>query len=333
MDKGSTEKSFDELLENETIIYRIINGLRTIYLHDTPYHIKAPSKQLIYQSQLLAQELKKSAMFNGWLSREEIVNIAIYNELISQDYKTQIEKIHKSIDDLKLEAYEKRLDGKRTAVLKRQIKDKGRLISQIMESSMFLDRYSVESYVEVERARFLISPNIYDNNWKHVEFPYFVWNHIVMKFFSAYVSATKMRELARSDDWRSMWNISKDNVFGVSSIEMTDDQRQLIMYSKMYDSAYSSGECPPDFVIEDDILFDGWRLFEAKRYEEYKKGKNNEDDKLGSEVYQFATSKEHAQNILEQNTSQSRKIIKERQDAVNKAGKLREYQLPDKQGR
>ena len=41
----------------------------------------------------------------------------------------------------------------------------------------------------------------------------------------------------------------------------------MVSFSRMYDGAYGSPECPPDKVIEDDDMFDGW-LIDQRRTRE-----------------------------------------------------------------
>ena len=52
--------------------------------------------------------------------------------------------------------------------------------------------------------------------------------------------------------------LGKEEMFGIPSCDLSDDQKSVILYSRMYDSAYESPDRPTDEVIEDNDMFDGW---------------------------------------------------------------------------
>jgi alpha-amylase/alpha-mannosidase (GH57 family) len=106
----------------------------------------------------------------------------------------------------------------------------------------------------------------------------------------------------------------------------------------MYDSAYEHPECPPDNVIEDDDLFDGWMIHQ-RRESEKNKNKNRTEkilegkklDKAG-EVFIMANSQEEAQNIYNLNDNTSRHIIRERNTVIqSNSDMIDNTKLPDVQ--
>ncbi|NCA30865.1 MAG: hypothetical protein EBS93_09130, partial [Chitinophagia bacterium] len=116
----------------------------------------------------------------------------------------------------------------------------------------------------------------------------------------------------------------------------TDEQKTLVVLTKMYDSAYQHPECPPDSVIEDDDMFDGWMIVQ-KRENEKIKNKNRTEKMLegknlnkAGEVFIMANSQEEANNIYDLNESASRHIIKERESIIKQSqGIIDVAQLPD----
>ena len=88
-----------------------------------------------------------------------------------------------------------------------------------------------------------------------------------------YISTSQLRELARSEPWRSYWWIDK-NVFGKSPIKLSDTQKLLIVFSKMYDSAYENTDRPPEEIINDDDAFDGWMLLARQNQDKEKQNKS-----------------------------------------------------------
>jgi pyruvate/2-oxoglutarate dehydrogenase complex dihydrolipoamide dehydrogenase (E3) component len=126
------------------------------------------------------------------------------------------------------------------------------------------------------------------------------------------------------------------DLFGKPTINWTDEQKTLVVISKMYDSAYEHPECPPESVIQDDDMFDGWMIIQRREHEKNKDKNRNEkilkDKKLGNakEVFLVANSKEEAQNIYSLNNANSRNTIKERQNIILHTGsEVSETDLPD----
>lgn len=139
-----------------------------------------------------------------------------------------------------------------------------------------------------------------------------------------------IRELARSDPWRLYWILSKNNgtpLFSHSSVEMTDYQYQLVLWSKIYDMAFESNNRPGDDVIEDDEKFDSWNQAERKRINEQIK----EGDKqltMGGENY-IPCDEEGAAEVFKLNDVISRANIHNRQKLIESKEEVKEAELPD----
>ena len=86
------------------------------------------------------------------------------------------------------------------------------------------------------------------------------------------------------------------------------------MYSKMYDNAYQNPDCPPDEVIEDDDMFDGWMISERREREKNKKKKNLDKvtDQKGDEIFVMADSPEDADDIVDVNDYSEKMRLRDR---------------------
>ena len=70
-----------------------------------------------------------------------------------------------------------------------------------------------------------------------------------------------IREIARSIEWRMFWTLSRENLpalFNRTVGDITFNQRLLVYWSRVYDSAFETPEPPEKDVVEDDDLFDQW---------------------------------------------------------------------------
>ena len=92
-------------------------------------------------------------------------------------------------------------------------------------------------------------------------------------------------------------------------------------------------ESPPDKVIQDDDLLDGWLILQNRKREKERVEKEM-DKKIGKnkgaqEVYIMAETTEEAQKVEMLNNAMTKGIKKQRQKMVDKHGEIQEQHLPD----
>ena len=145
-------------------------------------------------------------------------------------------------------------------------------------------------------------------------------------YLSAQIREEIIRELARTEPWRSYWGAAKTegSIFGKSASQLNSEQRSLINWSKFYDSIQEHMEAPSEDVIQDDDLLDGWLIIQNRKRERDKLEKEI-DKKIGKnkgaqEVYVMADSQEHAEKINSLNTRMVRGIVKGREKQMDAAG-------------
>ena len=102
-----------------------------------------------------------------------------------------------------------------------------------------------------------------------------------------------IRDLARNDPWRSLWLMREScdlKLFANQDRELSIDQKNLLVWSRMYDNIQESMDCPTDDVIDDDDMLDGWFLLQAEKRKkeqaemEFEEG-TNEKIKNADEVF------------------------------------------------
>ena len=128
----------------------------------------------------------------------------------------------------------------------------------------------------------------------------------------------------------------KENCFGVSSSQWTDDQRTLVIFSKMYENAQQSLDCPSDEVFEDDDMFDGWMIDQRRKREEEMKKKqtdavNTTNYGNAGEVFIMAKNEDDANKIYDLNETSERRVLKERAAVVTRKGRVDASEMPDTQ--
>lgn len=116
---------------------------------------------------------------------------------------------------------------------------------------------------------------------------YFQWTYFLLNevMNEGSLEITTLREIARSTEWRLIWTLSRENlpaIFDRPVGGLTLNQRLLIYWSRVYDSAFESPEPPDKEVIEDNDMFDQWLANRDLNHKEEKTGgKLNEHQEQG----------------------------------------------------
>jgi len=170
--------------------------------------------------------------------------------------------------------------------------------------------------------------------------PYDFRKHSIAQVHQAYndqlCTEKQVRELARSDPWKSIWTMKEISpLFINGDRDMSVDQKNLVIWSRIYDNVQESIDCPPHDVIDDDLLLDGWFIFQRKKREkdladrDFDSMTKNEKIKGADEIYIMANSREHAKQIHDMNSDHAKKVKSERGKVVREKGKAYQHDFPD----
>ena len=105
----------------------------------------------------------------------------------------------------------------------------------------------------------------------------------------------------------------------------------------MYDNIQESMDCPPDEVIEDDDMLDGWLLVQKKKREqeqaENEVANKTSNNKIANsdEIFVMAGTQEDANKINSSNTYHNQQIKKQRMQIVRQKGEAKDLDFPDQQ--
>lgn len=93
---------------------------------------------------------------------------------------------------------------------------------------------------------------------KYFGFIIFVTNEVLSE---GVMASDEIREIARFPEWRLTWTLQRENlssIFNRSVGDLTLNQKLVIYWSRVYDSAIESAEPPTSEIINDDEKFDEW---------------------------------------------------------------------------
>jgi len=320
---------------------QIVSGIKFITIKGKRYTLDPPSRKVRLLSDHVYQDVINSLRFDDLMSDDQCQRTLMRLELWSPLDDTSLEKLEKLLEDQKVRLFKKAFDIKARGSTKKQIASTKKAIGRSLGRKHFLDPITLRFHANMVKNKFLTAMCLKGPDGSNIYDEKSFWNSdstVLEKAFESLersiITIDEYRFLARNDPWRSVWGASKEQqVFGTAGVDWTEEQRNLVSFSRMYDGAYQSPDCPDDSVFEDDDMFDGW-LIDQRRTRD-KEQKQNSAEKTGNwkdsaqEIFITAPTREDANSVYELNDMTSRMKVKERQTALEREGILEDKHLPD----
>ena len=305
-------------------------GLRlTIRPHDIEQEL---------ESNLIYQEAYEEASEDGIMTEDEMNEWMLEKGLWSKEEDKIIEGVKKDIEKLRVQMYENRYkDDIREGARKYLRAAERALLERYQKKTQFIAN-TCEGFAKTEQHRWLVQHSTYCDGDKF-KFSDVILDEIISLQQQQVLSEAQIRELARNEPWRSVWALNdkvKFQLFSNSDKELTVDQKNLVVWSMMYDNIQEAAETPSDDVIEDDDLLDGWFIVQRKKRDvessqnDFENSTKNEKIKGSGEVFVFAGSKKEADRVDDMNSTHG-KIVKRQRNALIKAssGEVGQDQFQD----
>lgn len=299
--------------------YRIINGYFEIQIKDQKYKIVYPNNKIKYEAEKLYVSLMQDSRFDTeYLNYSQLEKILTHNNLWSDEQHEQLENIENEINNLKIKLFQNYSSEEIKKRLRFEIKHIKGYESELLNIKHSLDYLTLDFFASNIKNQYLISQCIlnmqdepvFDTDYYKIDLS--LLKNIISEIDKNKISAEDLRLICKGDTWRRY--LCQDNIFGAASIELNDDQINLLNLQKMYDNVRQHPECPEEEIIQDPDALDGWFLFQKAKNKETKK-KNKALSKVRGKVnnhdfvYVITNDKEEAQAIEELNDFRGKNIV------------------------
>ena len=308
--------------DKDSVLYRIFSRVILLRINGKEYTIKSPTALLRYYAELYKQKIIEEYKYD--LPRLDDYDIFLIKRgFIDGDYKIKIKNMNDAIRRFKLELFRAGPLIETERRVRKNLDIMRKKLYEYITDIEWYHRPCLEYFAENLKNKYILMKTTYldDNlvfNEKECDMP--LMNSIIKELNEQDISMTQFREMARTDPWRGYWSANKQNLFGISAIDFSEEQRLLYNFSRMYDNVWEHPDVPDDKIVNSDDHLDGWFIFQQeKNKNKNKKEITNLPDRF-SEIYITANSKEEADKIYESNSLDGIRILKERA-AVLRANK------------
>jgi hypothetical protein len=333
-----------EQWELDYYTYQIISGVIFCDVDGKTYSYKNPSIEHKCFAQKVYKDIFTQCKKEKIWDEDELMTYLLISGGWSSAEEEKLSKMVKNVTDLKIKLYELKLQSIEREMVRRGLNDTRAAIDTLYQKKHELDYLTCHGIASSAKLRYLTGASIYYKSkpyWKDFSGwgkPDYLLDAIINEVNKCRLDEKKIREIARGEPWKSYWGSAKNSgkgVFGKPSIDLTDYQKNLILYAQMYDNIAESPDYPGDDVVKDDDMLDGWMLIQHKQREiEHNKGDimssiRNEKIKNSEEVFIKVDTVEDAKKIYEANDFAGKVALAQRMKQIKEEGTVNELDLKE----
>jgi hypothetical protein len=319
--------------EREYFVSRIRSGKYYIKYKNINLQVLTPTVDDLYFIEKKYHDTYNECLFDGIKTDEQVEEWMIQKNLWSSEKDKKIEGIKNDIEKVKVQMYENRFNETMLIQGRQVLRAGENQLSELSKERSKFFRNSCEGVAlgarvgeYMKRCTFFGSEP-YDFSTAPIEL-------LSNLYYSMLVKDRDCRELARTDPWRSIW-LMKDHIklFANDDRELSHDQKNIVVWSGMYDNIQESMDCPSQDVIDDDDLLDGWFIVQKRKRDE-EKSKSEVDNMSPNvsrhqEVFLPAKNKKEAEKINNLNSITGKVVKKQREIVIKNKGRAGQLDFKD----
>jgi hypothetical protein len=316
-----------KLYEREYFVSRIRSGTYQVKLEDVVVTIRSPTIEDECYGNEAYVEAYEAALYDDIMTEEHAIAWAIERGLWSDEKEQKIELLNKDIDKLKVEIFNNRSKSMMREKIRVYIRATEKALKKVLDEKNSWFSKTCEGIAAEEKNLAMLSRCLYIGK-ERADVEYIDLHSMYSIYSTMMLDESSLREIARNEPWRLSWTLKEHQPLFAKheGRQLTNDQKVLLIWSKMYDNIQESMDCPTQDVIDDDDMLDGWFLVQKKKQEseraksELESRTKNEKIANADEVMVVADSQKEADKIHSMNSFGSEVIRKQRIAQVRAKG-------------
>ena len=307
----------------------ILFGSKIIEINeDTTIYVNPMTIEQNVYAQRVFKRAYDEALLSGVLTRKEMLELLEEQEIWTKNEEGLLDKLSNKSEDLKLSIYNNFLRKQKRESARKELREVEKKQASLYEKKHSNDHLDCQGIATYARLNWVIENTTTYKDGTPYSFDEIDVTGILKRAGTDTLEPSDYRELARNEPWKSLWvmrEAANAPLFPnhVGDLELTNNQKGLIIWSQTYDNIQESLDCPSKDVIEDDDMLDGWFIVQGqkrdkeKSEQEFENSTQNEKIKNSPEVFIFANTERDKDRIDNMNDVGGR-VVKAQREALMK---------------
>lgn len=313
----------------EFFISQISAGYINYTINGKTLQIRYPSVAINYESLEVYLKYLEQGKSKGLPDSDEVLSMLVEFGLWTEKDDDKMRFLPDHIDYFKTELFRAVYNPQKVKQLRSYLLTAEKELDGLFERRYAYDHVTAHGTANFARWLYVITHSTFYDDKQ------FTWsfgnpNSVLNYYFSRIISEKKMRELARTTPWSTIWHSSRDMTIFPCPLNL--DQQRLICWSKFYDSISEAYNRPISKVVEDDDMLDGWLILEKRKREEEDRKKFNEEKfgtAKGDEVFIVVETEEEAKEVYSMNSQRNQNIVRQRLKTIEEKGLVTDLDFAD----
>lgn len=324
--------------EREFFISLIRLGNTYIEYGDLELVIIPPTVEQTLRSCQVYNKVFEESIIDGVMTQEENDQWMVDQGLWTEEDDEKTKGLEKDLERLKVEIFNARLNDSLKERIRLYLRAGEKQLNEHLAKKTQYYSNTCEGLASIEKTLYLIKKTTYLNKELY-NFDDISLHYILSEWQNSFLEESQCRELARTEPWKSLWILREKSGIKLfnndQNQELTYNQKNIVMWSQMYDNIQESMDCPSNDVIEDDDLLDGWFILQNRKREKERSEQSFEEsvksDKIknSSEVFVMARSNKDKDKVESLNNINTTNIKKQREQLIKRKGSVGQNEFLD----
>ena len=325
--------------ERELFVSRVRSGVYFVEHEGIKLKIVTPTIEEELEMAEGYNQAYEDAVAEDFMTEDQTLEWMKSRGLWGDEDEEKIKALKRDLEKLKVGIYENRNKDDIREGIRNYIRGAEKQLAKQTDKKHSFSSNTCEGVAMLEKSFDFIKTCTYYGGEKY-DFKSLSIEFVLHLFHDKILSEKQIREMARNDPWRTVWMLKDSNsynLFANKGRELSVDQKNLLVWSRMYDNIQESMDCPDDDVVEDDDLLDGWFIVQRKKREsekaesDFDNSTKNSKIKNSSEIFMVSSGKKETEKIESLNDINAKMVKKQRMAMTKHQGGAKASEFPDAQ--
>ena len=276
--------------------------------------------------------------YDGLMTQDETEQWMQERGLWTYEDEEKLKGLQKDLEKLKVEIFNARNNDQLKERIRLYIRVGEKQLQEHNDKKFQYFNNTCEGIASLEKTSYIVKNTTYLNEQLY-DFDEVSLSYVIKEWHDSILSEKQLRELARTEPWKSLWVIKdKSDIklfFKEANQELTHNQKNMVIWSQLYDNIHESLDCPSQDVIDDDDMLDGWFIIQNKKRDKDRAEKEFEENvksdkiKNASEVFIATNNKKDIDRVNSMNSIHGQNIKQQRFNTLKHKGSVEQHEFQD----